>query len=103
MAENPTATPAIDEAPTTEQRRAAMLEDWRSGMRQVDIARKHGCSQAYVSRLIGSSPRSTADWRARCLLAQALLNHRATPAGLSADDVTALRGALTGEWDKAVA
>ena len=73
-------------------RRAAMLADWQSGMRQVDIAAKHRCSQGTVSKLIGGSPRQrvepeAAEWRARAMLALALLNHRATEAGLSTADV----------------
>lgn len=90
--------------------RAAMVADWHAGMRQVDIAAKHGISQGHVSRLIGSAPRfkaqpepDLAELRARNLLALALINHRRTDEGLSHADVDALVGALTGQWDKAVA
>lgn len=48
-------------------------------------------------------PASYAELRARLLLALALLNHRATADGLGMADLTAVRGALLGEWDKAVA
>jgi hypothetical protein len=41
-----------------------------------------------------------AEWRARCLLAQALLNHRISPAGLGPVDALAVQGALRGEWDE---
>jgi hypothetical protein len=41
-----------------------------------------------------------AEWRARCLLALALLNHRADPV-LSEGNVEVVRGALLGEWDAA--
>lgn len=90
----------------------AMLADWHAGMRQVDIAAKYGISQGYVSRLIGTSPKHRRDitqasepfasgYRARCLLALALVNHRRTDAGLSAEDTAAVRAALRGEWDAA--
>lgn len=92
-------------------RRSEMLADWTAGMRQVDIAHKYGCSQGMVSRLVGTSPRlkaaplpteaSASEWRARALLAAALLNHRATPDGLSPSDVEQVRLALAGEWDAA--
>jgi hypothetical protein len=107
VAENPTTTPARLSHPARAQR-DAMLADWQAGMRQVDIATKYGCSQALVSRLIGTTPRPKgepgyAELRARCLLAQALINHRATEDGLTAADVEAVRGALAGQWDQAVA
>lgn len=38
-------------------------------------------------------------WRSRCLLAQAILNQRATVDGLNAADVEDMRGALSGTWD----
>jgi hypothetical protein len=42
-----------------------------------------------------------AEWRARCLLAQALINHRATDAGLSATATATVLYALLGQWDAA--
>lgn len=42
-----------------------------------------------------------AEWRARALLALALVNHRKTAAGLSAADTETVRHALLGEWDAA--
>jgi hypothetical protein len=107
VAETPTATLPTAKHPAADQR-AAMLADWQSGMRQVDIARKYGCSQGHVSRLIGTTPRAKAEpdyaeLRARNLLALALLNHRTTEAGLTVADVKAVRGALLGQWDQAVA
>lgn len=41
-----------------------------------------------------------AEWRARALLALALLNHRQTDAGLSPADCEQTRAALLGEWDE---
>jgi hypothetical protein len=38
-------------------------------------------------------------WRARCLLAQSIVNQRATGDGLSKDDAAAVAGALAGVWD----
>jgi hypothetical protein len=107
VAENRTATPANLRHPARSQQEA-MREDWHGGMRQVDIAAKYGCSQALVSRLIGTTPRAKgepgyAELRARCLLALALINHRVTPDGLTAADIEAVQGALTGQWDQAVA
>jgi hypothetical protein len=107
VAETPTANPATAPHPARAQREQ-MLEDWRAGLRQVDIAAKYGCSQALVSRLIGSTSRakgdpSYAELRARWLLAQALVNHRATSDGLAPADVDAVRAALAGQWDQAVA
>jgi hypothetical protein len=44
-----------------------------------------------------------AEWRARCLLAQALINHRRTEHGLSDTATATVLYALQGEWDQAVA
>ncbi len=43
---------------------------------------------------------SYAELRARNLLAQSILNQRATPDGLSRDDAAAVAGALVGVWDR---
>ncbi len=43
---------------------------------------------------------SAAVWRARCLLALSIVNHRSTADGLSRDDATAVAGALAGLWDQ---
>jgi hypothetical protein len=45
-------------------------------------------------------PDSEPDWRARCLLAQSIVNQRATADGLSKDDAAAVAGALAGMWDR---
>lgn len=77
-----------------------MLADWQSGMRQVDIAAKYGCSQPLVSRLIGAAPRektdapSYSDLRARNLLAQSLISHRLDT---SNEDVAAVLAVLRGD------
>jgi hypothetical protein len=54
--------------------------------------------------VVSTPPEPTyAELRARCLLAQALINHRATEAGLSATATATVLYALRGEWDQAVA
>lgn len=42
---------------------------------------------------------SPSEYRARCLLALALLNHRQSSAGLSLEDAEQVRLALLGKWD----
>lgn len=97
-----TQTPSQNNFPARAHR-DDMLADWQSGMRQVDIAAKYGCSQALVSRLIGGSPRrridppdapSYSDLRARNLLAQSLISHRLDT---SNPDVAAVLAVLRGD------
>lgn len=92
------------DAQTVRARRDDMLADWHSGMTQIQIAEKYGCTQGYVSRLIGGSPRQRrerehdsptySDLRARNLLAQSLISHR-----LDTDnkDVAAVLAVLRGD------
>lgn len=48
---------ALDKRPSLVSRNAAMRADWMAGMRQVEIAAKHGVSQGTVSKVCGGSPR----------------------------------------------
>jgi hypothetical protein len=57
------------------------------GYRMVEHLRTHNEPPAAV-------------WRSRCLLAQSILNQRATADGLSRDDAAAVAGALVGVWDR---
>lgn len=93
MSDGTQTTPA--EAPLARDRADEMLADWGRGLRQVDIARKYGVSQGYVSRLIGMSSEPTAaEWKARCLLAQSLISHRLDT---SNPDVAAVLAVLRGD------
>lgn len=54
-----------------------------------------------VSARPATRPEPTyAELRARNLLAQSILNQRATQTGLSKDDAAAVAGALVGVWDE---
>lgn len=83
--------------------RDEMMADWQNGARQVDLAEKYGCSQALVSRIVGSSPRDRAltptdptysDLRARNILAQSLISHRLDTEN---PDVAAVLAVLRGD------
>jgi predicted transcriptional regulator len=90
---------------SSDRRADAMRSEWRRGMRQADIAAKYGVAQSTVSKAL-SGNRSLREraaeaerYRARCMLAQSIVNQRATTDGLSRDDAAAVAGALAGVWD----
>jgi hypothetical protein len=60
---------------------------------------RRGGRAAHRAYTLATEP-DPAVWRARCLLAQSIVNQRATADGLSRDDAAAVAGALAGVWDR---